>query len=126
RFAAVAVIAGHWAGESGRLVVGCPLPKPASAWNPSPSLSLAPGPRPEGSRIVAMSTPVSFSLRPGPRGQPAFPARTRIWEASWMEQPQEVEDEAYERVWERVAAIDVAKASGVVCTRVPGDGPSGR
>ncbi len=43
-----------------------------------------------------------------------------------MEQPQEVEDEAYERVWERVAAIDVAKASGVVCTRVPGDGPSGR
>lgn len=43
-----------------------------------------------------------------------------------MEQPQEVEDEAYERVWERVAAIDVAKATGVVCTRVPGDGPSGR
>jgi hypothetical protein len=43
-----------------------------------------------------------------------------------MEQPQEVEDEAYERVWGRVAAIDVAKATGVVCTRVPGDGPSGR
>jgi len=43
-----------------------------------------------------------------------------------VEQPQEVEDEAYERVWERVAAIDVAKATGVVCTRVPGDGPSGR
>ncbi len=43
-----------------------------------------------------------------------------------MEQPQEVEDEAYERVWERVAAVDVAKATGVVCTRVPGDGPSGR
>jgi transposase len=43
-----------------------------------------------------------------------------------MEQPQEVEDEAYERVWERVAAVDVARADGVVCTRVPGDGPSGR
>jgi transposase len=43
-----------------------------------------------------------------------------------VEQPQEVEDEAYERVWERVAAVDVAKATGVVCTRVPGDGPSGR
>jgi transposase len=43
-----------------------------------------------------------------------------------MEQPQEVGDEAYERVWERVAAVDVAKATGVVCTRVPGDGPSGR
>ena len=43
-----------------------------------------------------------------------------------MEQPQEVEDEEHERVHERVAAIDVAKASGVVCTRVPGEGPPGR
>jgi transposase len=43
-----------------------------------------------------------------------------------VEQPQEVEDEEYERVYQRVAAVDVAKASGVVCTRVPGDGPSGR
>lgn len=34
-----------------------------------------------------------------------------------MEQPQEViEDEEHERAWDRVAAIDVAKASGVVCT----------
>ncbi|HLI39046.1 MAG TPA: hypothetical protein VKV80_17155 [Streptosporangiaceae bacterium] len=39
-----------------------------------------------------------------------------------MEQPQEVvEDEEHERAWDRVAAIDVAKASGVVCTRVPED-----
>ena len=43
-----------------------------------------------------------------------------------MEQPQEVEDEEHERVYQRVAAVDVAKASGVVCTRVPGDGPAGR
>jgi hypothetical protein len=43
-----------------------------------------------------------------------------------MEQPQEVEDEEHERVHERVVAIDVAKASGVVCTRVPGDGRPGR
>jgi transposase len=43
-----------------------------------------------------------------------------------MERPQEVEDEEHGRAWERVAAVDVAKASGVVCTRVPGDGPSGR
>ena len=42
-----------------------------------------------------------------------------------MEQPQEVEDEEYERVWERVAAVDVAKASGVVCTRVPDEGRPG-
>jgi transposase len=43
-----------------------------------------------------------------------------------MEQPQEVQDEEHERVWERVAAVDVAKASGVVCTRVPDEGRPGR
>ncbi len=43
-----------------------------------------------------------------------------------MERPQEVEDEEYERVWARVAAIDVAKASGVVCTRVPDEDRPGR
>jgi transposase len=43
-----------------------------------------------------------------------------------VEQPQEVEDEEYERVWERAAAVDVAKASGVVCTRVPDEGRPGR
>ena len=36
-----------------------------------------------------------------------------------MLEPQEIEDEEYERVLERVAAIDVAKASGMLCTRVP-------
>lgn len=43
-----------------------------------------------------------------------------------MEQPQEVEDEEHERVWQRVAAVDVAKASGVVCTRVPDEERPGR
>jgi transposase len=44
-----------------------------------------------------------------------------------MEQPrEEVEDEDHERAWERVAAVDVAKASGVVCTRVPDEGRPGR
>jgi transposase len=32
---------------------------------------------------------------------------------------QEIEDEEHERILERVCAIDVAKASGKVCTRVP-------
>ena len=36
-----------------------------------------------------------------------------------MREPEEIEDEAYERVLERVCAIDVGKASGKVCTRVP-------
>ena len=43
-----------------------------------------------------------------------------------MEEPQEVQDEEHERVWERVAAIDVAKDSGVVCTRVPDEDRPGR
>jgi transposase len=40
--------------------------------------------------------------------------------------PQVIEDEDHERVFERVAAVDVAKASGVVCTRKPPAGPGGR
>jgi transposase len=44
-----------------------------------------------------------------------------------VEEPQQVQaDEEYERVWERVAAIDVAKASGVACTRVPDENRPGR
>ncbi len=36
-----------------------------------------------------------------------------------MREPQEIQDEEYEQVAERVAAVDVAKASGMVCTRRP-------
>src|SRR6266545_4576544 len=36
-----------------------------------------------------------------------------------MREPQEIQDQEYEQVAERVAAVDVAKASGMVCTRVP-------
>jgi transposase len=36
-----------------------------------------------------------------------------------MREAQEVQDEEHERILERVCAIDVAKASGKVCTRVP-------
>jgi transposase len=43
-----------------------------------------------------------------------------------MREPQEIEDEEHEQVLERVAAIDVAKASGMVCTRVPHDLRPGR
>src|SRR5512140_93982 len=34
-------------------------------------------------------------------------------------EPQEIEDEEHEQILERVAAVDVAKAAGMVCTRVP-------
>jgi transposase len=44
-----------------------------------------------------------------------------------VEEPQEVPaDEEHERVWERVAAVDIAKASGVVCTRLPDEDRPGR
>ena len=36
-----------------------------------------------------------------------------------MINPQEIEDEQHEQILERVAAVDVAKASGMVCARVP-------
>lgn len=36
-----------------------------------------------------------------------------------MSEPQLIDDQEYERVFERVAAVDVAKASGMVCTRGP-------
>jgi len=34
-------------------------------------------------------------------------------------EPQEIEDEEHEQILERVAAVDVAKSAGMVCTRVP-------
>jgi len=43
-----------------------------------------------------------------------------------MREPQEIEDEEHEQVLQRVAAVDVAKASGMVCTRVPHDARPGR
>jgi transposase len=48
-------------------------------------------------------------------------------EVSAVMEPQEIEDEEHEQVLERVAAVDVAKASGMVCSRVPHpDRPGGR
>src|SRR5437667_9887762 len=41
-------------------------------------------------------------------------------------EPQEIEDEEDEQILERVAAVDVAKAAGMVCTRVPHASRPGR
>jgi transposase len=43
-----------------------------------------------------------------------------------MREPQEIEDEDHEQVLARVAAVDVAKASGMVCTRMPHESKPGR
>ena len=43
-----------------------------------------------------------------------------------MRKPQVIPDEDHEVVYERVAAVDVAKASGVVCLRTPDPARPGR
>ena len=43
-----------------------------------------------------------------------------------MRKPQVVPDEDHEVIYERVAAVDVAKASGVVCLRTPDPKRAGR
>jgi transposase len=43
-----------------------------------------------------------------------------------MQQPIEIDVEEHEQIVERVAAVDVAKASGMVCTRLPHDSVAGR
>src|SRR4029450_213933 len=43
-----------------------------------------------------------------------------------MGEPQEIQDEDHEQLLERVAAVDVAKASGMVCTRMPHESKLGR
>jgi transposase len=43
-----------------------------------------------------------------------------------VRKPQVVPDEDHEVIYERVAAVDVAKASGVVCVRAPDPGRPGR
>ncbi len=43
-----------------------------------------------------------------------------------MQQPMEVDVDESQQIVERVAAIDVAKATGMVCTRVPHDSIAGR
>jgi hypothetical protein len=43
-----------------------------------------------------------------------------------VRKPQVVPDEDHEVVYERVAAVDVAKASGVVCMRTPDPARPGR
>jgi transposase len=43
-----------------------------------------------------------------------------------VEEPREIEDEEHEQVLDRVAAVEVAKAPGMVCTRVPDQARPGK
>jgi hypothetical protein len=66
-----------------------------------------------GLRIVTTSTPVRFNDLLRRRGQPSLCSRDGPAVGAVME-PQEIQDEAHEQVLDRVAAVDVAKASGMV------------
>ena len=97
------------------------LPTPTCSWAASPWVSLAPGPDLEGSRTVAASTPIriSVSLDRGPQA-----TRHGMGGCDWRtselkHEPEEIPDAEHELVIERVAAVDVAKASGKVCVRMP-------
>src|SRR6266513_2670859 len=63
---------------------------------------------------------------------PTETPRASLHPVCWCEEmvavrePQEIEDEEHEQILERVAAVDVAKASGMVCTRVPHPSRPGR
>ncbi len=97
-------------------------------------MSLAPGPDLEGSRTVASSTPVRISV--SLTEAPGRPTRWNGWirlegkrsgsrrvsqaGAGGLVEPVEIPDAEHELVIERAAAIDVAKAAGKVCVRLPG------
>lgn len=86
------------------------------------------GALPEGLRTVATSTPVRFSDPHWTPGQPRLSATYAEPEegARAVQQPIEIEVDEHEQILERVAGIDVAKATGMVCTRVPHDTVAGR
>src|SRR6202030_2149069 len=69
-----------------------------------------------------LSTPVSIPglvpADPDPRAARRYPTG-QDQEVAAVSRPQVIDDEQHERVHERVAAIDVAKNSGMVCTRTP-------
>ena len=78
----------------------------------------------EGLRTVAMSTPVRLCPSHRTLGQP-HRGKPRE-EDEPMQQPVEVQVDEHEQIVPRVAAVDVAKASGMVCLRTPYETVPGR
>jgi hypothetical protein len=106
---------------------GC-LPTPSCPCDPwIPLISLALGPRP--GRVTHCrfehAGQTFGSLTEAPR-HPVRLLRTRMESSVVMNKPAEILDEDHELVIERVCAIDVAKASGMVCTRLPQGAAAGR
>ncbi len=86
-------------------------------------MSLVSGLDLEGSRTVASSTPVRLSvfLYRRPRAPHPWIIVGFGWRTTEVKfKPEVIVDDEHELVIERVCAIDVAKASGKVCVRLPG------
>src|SRR5258708_30252444 len=77
-----------------------------------------------GSRTVASSTRARIRFLTEAPGHPADRPKEEV--AKLTHEPDEIDDEEHEEVAERVAAIDVAKASGMVCIRLPHEKVPGR
>ena len=72
--------------------------------------------------MLPLSTTVRIpGLVPADRGSRAARCHFRISQDRRppVGRPQVIDDEERERVYEKVAAVDVAKDSGMVCTRLP-------
>src|SRR5215208_5690085 len=80
----------------------------------------------DGSRTVLGARGSEFLFQTEAPGQHWYLAHGEGGDGPAMQEPQEISDEEYEQLVARVAAIDVAKASGMVCTRVPHASAQGR
>src|SRR5215217_5115280 len=80
----------------------------------------------DGSRTVLGARGSDFRFPTEAPGQPWYLAHGEGGDGPAMQEPQEIQDEEHEQLVARVAAIDVAKASGMVCTRVPHASAQGR
>jgi len=81
----------------------------------------------KGHALLLRARRIDFRFPTVAPGQPAmFTASGEGASVSVMGVPEQIEDEEHEQRLERVAAVDVAKASGKVCIRVPHESKPGK
>jgi hypothetical protein len=80
---------------------------------------------PKGHALLLRARRSKFRFPIDPPGIPPLLSQ-RGRRKSLMQEPEDIADGEYEQVVARVAAVDVAKASGMVCTRVPHASIAGR
>ena len=93
-------------------------------WSLRPYISLALGSDLEGRTLCHEHAGRDFGIPLGPRAACVCPCELR--RCGVGTEPVEINTEEHEQIVERVASIDVAKASGEVCTRVPDASVPGR